>query len=61
MMSKKSEHFDVGTWILSGGRRGLISSHFYTGSLSPYTETYLQVRWEDGSIELIKPIALNRR
>lgn len=61
MMSKKYEHFEDDTWVLSGGRRGLIVSHFYTGSLSPHTETFLQVRWEDGSIELIKPIALNRR
>lgn len=45
-----SNHFQPGTWILRGGRRGLVKDVVSDGTLA--------ILWDDG--DTVAPIALNR-
>lgn len=54
----KSQHFAVGTKIICNQRTGLILERVRCGYLAP--RTLLRIRWEDGSVGIIEPIALNR-
>jgi hypothetical protein len=50
-----SKHFTVGTFVQQAGRRGEIIGRF---GESP--NCTLTVRWDDGIVSFVKPIALNR-
>lgn len=50
-LSKKSQHFEPGTWIVRDNVRGLVQTRD-GGTLT--------VSWEDGIVSSIKPIAINR-
>lgn len=55
---RTSQHFAIGTFIVEYGKgRGEILAVLRCSK----AETLLRVRWEDGSVGITKPIALNRR
>lgn len=56
LSEKVCQHFAVGTSIHRRYQRGEIIERFSTDG-----STYLRIRWEDGSVSLTKPHALNRR
>jgi hypothetical protein len=59
MSQKKCQHFSVNTKTMANNRTGLILEHIKCGLDSP--RVLLRIRWDDGSIGIIKPHALNRR
>lgn len=55
----KSKHFTVGTFVQMDNKTMEVLD--VVERPIPYRETYLLVRFDDGSMRLIKPYALNRR
>lgn len=55
-----SKHFTVGTWIVMNNRRGEVTRKFAVWERGGILDKYLTVRWEDGSVSDVMPIALNR-
>lgn len=55
---RRSRHFAVGTDILCLGRRGTIVRVLHCKC--PANETALHIRWDDDSMSIIEPHALNR-
>lgn len=55
----KSEHFTVGSHILLNNRRGEITS--LLSCKCSRSEKALRIRWEDGSLGIVAPFALNRQ
>lgn len=52
-----SRHFTTGSFVVTNNRRAeILAVHTKTW---PHRETHLRLAWEDGTVSLIKPIALN--
>ena len=58
LSKRRSRHFAVGTDILCLGRRGTIVRVLHCKC--PANETALHIRWDDDSMSIIEPHALNR-
>lgn len=58
-LEKRCRHFEVGTGIMYQNRTGTILERVPCGITGP--RILLRIRWEDGSVGIIKPHALNRR
>lgn len=56
MLSKRSQHFTTGSFVIWNNVRGEILEQVSDGG-----RNLLRVRWDDGSVCLVEPIALNRR
>lgn len=54
----KSQHFAKGTFIVYNNVRAEILA-VESWTTWPRSETLLRVAWDDGTVSLIKPIALN--
>ena len=53
----KSQHFKTNTWVVMNNARGEILA--VETEKWPVLKRYLRIAWEDGTVSLIKPIALN--
>lgn len=54
----ESTHFTVGSWIVKNNRRGLIEA--VLTCKCRYADKGLRIAWEDGSVSVDWPFALNR-
>jgi activator of HSP90 ATPase len=54
----ESQHFTKGTFVMHANKRGEILA--VLRCKCPRGEKALRVRWEDDSVSLIEPFALNR-
>lgn len=54
-LAETCQHFAVGTWIMSNNYRGQILSRYQDAQ-----STLLRVLWEDCTVSVVQPYALNR-